>query len=149
MDLAATRLRTLVLLAVVAGAVGWTLAEVAYGRLVSLPPYAPVTAALIAAFEGVLAKVVWDAVRGRGRGRAMHPLQVARALVLAKASSVAGALLMGFYGGLLVWTYPRRGRIAAAADDALVAGLSVGGCLLLVLAAVLLERSCRTPLDRR
>ena len=139
-----TRWRTLLLLSLVCAAVGWGLAEFAYGSLVSLPVYAPLTAGLIAVFEAVLAKVVSDKLRGRSRGRAMHPLQVARAAALAKASSAAGALLLGGYAGLFAWTFPRSSRLAAAGGDALVAGLSAVACLLLVVAALLLERSCRT-----
>ncbi|MGB8650099.1 MAG: DUF3180 domain-containing protein [Mycobacteriales bacterium] len=140
-----TRWTTVVALALGAGLLGWLVADRAYGDLVTLPVYAPVTALIIALFELGLAKVVADKVRGRSPGRPMHPLQVARAAVLAKASSTAGALLLGLYGGLFAWTFPRRDKLAAASHDALVAGLSAGACLLLLVAALLLERSCRTP----
>lgn len=141
----ATRLRTLLLLALVTGVLGWALAAAAYGSLAALPAYAPVTAVLIALFEAGLARTVSLRVRGRAPGRQLHPLQVARALVLAKASSAGGALLAGLYGGLFVWTFGRRDLLAAAAADSTVAGLSAGACLLLAGAALLLERSCRTP----
>ncbi len=143
-----TRWRTLVGAALLTAGFGWLLAELAYGGLAALPAYGPLTAVLIAAFEGVLAKVVHEKVRGRAPGRAMHPLQIARAAALAKASSAAGSLLLGLYAGLFAWTYPRRARLAAASHDALVAGLSAAACLLLVVAALLLERSCRTPAAR-
>ena len=112
---------------------------------------APVTLVLLAVFELGLAKVVADRLahrrddRGRPRGRPLHPMQIARAAVLAKASSTTGAVLLGAYGGLLAWTLPRRAELAAAGDDALVAGLSALAALLLVVAALLLERACRTP----
>ena len=140
-----TRLVHLLGLALLTGVVGWLLADQAYGSLVALPTYAPVTAGLIALFELGLARVVSQKVRGRSTGKPMHPLQVARAAVLAKASSVTGALLGGLYGGFFVWTFRERDRLAAAEHDALVAGVSVGASLLLVVAALLLERSCRTP----
>lgn len=140
-----TRLRTLLLLALVTGVLAWGLAAVAYGSLATLPGYAPVTAGLIALFEGGLARTVSLRVRGRAPGRQLHPLQVARALVLAKASSTGGALLAGLYAGLFVWTFGQRDRLAAAASDSVVAGLSAVACLVLVIAALLLERSCRTP----
>ena len=143
-----TRVRTLLLAALVTGLLGYLLAAVAYGRLVDLPAYAPVTAGVIAAFELGLAKVVRDKVTGRSTHRPMHPLQVARAVALAKASSAAGALLLGLYAGLLAWTYPRRAQLAAAGADTGVAALSAGACLVLVVAALLLERSCRTPSRR-
>ena len=140
-----TRVRTLMLLALVTGLLGYGLAALAYGSLAALPAYAPVTAVLIALFEGGLARTVSLRVRGRAPGRQLHPLQVARALVLAKASSAGGALLLGLYAGLFVWTFSQRDRLAAAAADSTVAGLSAGACLLLVVTALLLERSCRTP----
>ena len=141
----ATSLRMLLLLAVVMGGAGWLLADQAYGSLVRLPGYAPATAVIIAAFELGLAKTIADQINHRSSGRGMHPLQVARALALAKASSAAGALLLGLYSGLFGWTFPRRGTIAAASHDALVSGVSAGAALLLVVAALVLERSCRTP----
>ena len=140
-------MRSLVLAAAVAAVVGYALAELAYGSLVDLPVYGPVTAVVIAAFELSLAKIIRDKVRGRSTRRSMHPMQIARAAALAKASSSAGSLLLGLYAGLLAWTFPRRGQLAAAGADARVAGLAVLACLALVAAALLLERSCRTPPD--
>lgn len=146
-----TRWRTLALLALLTGVLGWLLAQLAYGDLVTLPAYAALTAGVLAAFEAILARTVADRVRGRRIApgvrspRPMHPLQVVRALALAKASSAAGALLFGLYGGLAVWTFPRRDRLVAAAEDTQVAVLSALACLLLVGAAMALERACRTP----
>jgi len=140
-----TRWRNLLAVAGVAALVGFTVADRAYGDLVSLPTYGPVTAVLIALFELGLARVVSQKVRGRSSGKPMHPLQVARAVVLAKASSVAGALLSGLYAGFFTWTFGERDRLAAAGHDALVSGLSSAASLLLVLSALLLERACRIP----
>lgn len=140
-----TSWRSLLVAALATGVLGWVLFAAAYGDLVKLPTYAAVTAGLMAVFELVLARVVSQKVRGVVRGRQLHPLQIARAAVLAKASSMAGALLFGLYAGFFSWLLPRSDRVAAANDDALVAGISGGACLLLVVAALLLERSCRTP----
>jgi hypothetical protein len=139
-----TRLRHLLAMAVLTGLLGWFVIDTRTGDLLSLPYLAPITAGLIALFELGLAKVVRDKVHGRSRGRQMHPLQVARALVLAKASSATGALLAGLYAGLLVWFLQHNG-LRVAASNATVAAVSVGACLLLVLAALLLERACRAP----
>jgi hypothetical protein len=140
-----TRWTNLLGTTVLTGVLGWVLADRAYGDLVSLPTYAPVTAVLIAFFELGLARVISQKVRGRSSGRPMHPLQVARAVVLAKASSVAGALLLGLYAGFFTWTFSERDRLAAAGHDAVVSGISAGASLLLVVGALLLERACRTP----
>jgi chromate transport protein ChrA len=96
--------------AILAGILGWVLFAAAYGSLVKLPTYAAVTAGLMAVFELVLARVVRDKVRGVHRGRQMHPLQIARAAALAKASSMAGALLFGLYAGFFTWLLPRGER---------------------------------------
>ena len=78
-------------------------------------------------------------------GRALHPLQVARAVVLARASSAGGAVLLGGYAGLLAHVLPLQAEQARA--DALVSAVSAGAALLLLAAALLLERACRTPTD--
>ena len=140
------------LLALVAGfaVLLYVLADRAYGSVPTLPAYAPVTLVLLAVTELGMARVVADrlAHRGRPRGRALHPMQVARAAVLAKASSVTGAVLLGAYGGLFAWTLPRRAELAVAERDALVAGITALSALALVVAALVLERACRAPDDR-
>lgn len=142
-----SRMPTLLAMVLCAGVVGWLVANGAYGDLVALPAAAPLTAAIIAAFELGLARVVGRKVRGLSRGKPMHPLQVARAAVLAKASSATGALLAGFYGGFFTWVV-RRTELRAAQHDAWVSGWSAIACLGLLVAALLLERACRTPTSR-
>jgi purine-cytosine permease-like protein len=146
-----TRPRTLLLLVLGFGALAYLVAAVAYGSLPVLPRYAPVSVVLLAVVELGMAKVVRDRLahrlddRGRPKGRPLHPMQVARAAVLAKASSAGGAVLLGAYGGLLAWTLPRRGVLLATERDASVAAFSAVGCLGLVVAALVLERACRRP----
>lgn len=140
-----TRLRALLVCAVVGLVAGYLLADAVYSDLPPLPRYTPVTLLLIAVVELGLAKVVRDRVRGQARrgGRQLHPLQVARAVALAKASSPTGSLLGGLYAGLLVWLLPRDAQ--QAHSDAVVCLVTVAAAVLLVVAALLLERSCRTP----
>ena len=75
----------------------------------------------------------------------LHPVQVARAAALAKASSLTGAAVLGGYAGLLGWTAPRADTLAAAVDDLVVVSLSALAGLALLIAALLLERACRVP----
>ena len=146
-----TRLSVLAALAVACAAVAYALADAAYGSLPAVPTGAPVPLAVVAAVEAVLAKVVRDRVQhrtgrdGRPPGRPLHPVQVARAAALAKASSPAGALLLGLYGGLFVWAALAADALAAAADEVVVLGLTALASLALVVAALLLERACRVP----
>ncbi len=128
-----------------AGVLGWLLLAGAYGDLVKLPTYAAVSAGVMAGFELVLARVVSQKVRGVSRGKPMHALQVARAAALAKASSAAGALLLGLYAGFALWLLPGSGSNAAKGDDLVVSLVCAGTCLVLLVAALLLERACRTP----
>jgi hypothetical protein len=96
-----------------------------------------------------MARVIRERLAHRSRpgARPLHPMQVARAAALAKASSTAGAVLLGIYAGLLAWTLPRGSELLGAERDALVAGLSALSCLALVAAALVLERACRVPED--
>jgi hypothetical protein len=129
----------------------YVLAALAYSSLPRLPGFAPVSIVLLTIAELGIARVVRDRLALRRRagtapvGRRLDPMQVARAAVLAKASSAGGAVLLGCYAGLLAWTLPRAGRIAVAEQDALVAGLSALASAGLVAAALSLERACRTP----
>jgi hypothetical protein len=147
-----TRVRTLVAVAAVAALVSFLVARASYTALPVLPVFAPVSLVLLVVVELGMAKVVRDRVQRRSAGalgrpprRPLHPISVARAAALAKASSVAGALLGGAYAGIFAWAAPRRGDLPRTEGDALVAGVSTVACVALVVAALLLERACRVP----
>lgn len=143
----ATRYRTLLALAVLTGVLGWLFIDLRTGGLLSLPYLAPLTAGLIAVFELGLTKVVRDKVRRASTGRQLHPLQIARAVVLARASSATGALLAGLYAGLGLWFF-QHNQLRVASDNVVVAIVSVAASALLIVAALLLEHACRTPRQR-
>jgi hypothetical protein len=148
-----TRPGVLVQLVLGFGLLVYVLASLAYAELPRLPRFAPVSIVLLAVAEVGIARVVRDRLsvhqrQGAGApapGRVLHPVQIARAAVLAKASSAGGAVLLGCYAGLLAWTLPRAPGVAIMEQDALVAGLSALSSAALVLAALALERACRTP----
>lgn len=146
-----TRPSLLVALAAGFAVLGYLLADLAYGSVPTLPLSAPVTLALLAVAEGGMAKVVRDRVQhrrgrdGRPPRRPLHPVQVARAAALAKASSPTGAVVLGGYAGLFAWTARISDTNEAASRDVVVSGLSALAGLALVVAAVLLERACRVP----
>lgn len=143
-----TRLPVLLLALLVAGACGYVLTETAYSSIPPLPAYAPIGLLLLAVVELGMSRIIRGKVRGaRPAGRPLHPMQVARAAVLAKASSLGGSLVAGVYGGIFLWTFGRRDQLATYSADARVAGLSALTALLLAGAALLLERACRTPDD--
>ncbi len=140
-----TRLRGLLVLLLVGAVLGALLVRAAYADLPPLPLYAPVTMVLLAVAELGMAKIVRDRVQGRARrgARPLHPMQVARAAALAKATSPAGALLLGAYAGMLLQLLPKEAQQATA--DAWVSAASALSALGLVVAALLLERACRLP----
>lgn len=144
-----TRLSTLLGLAVGFALLAYLVAATAYSSLPELPPYAAVSLVLLTIAELGMARVVRERLAHRSRpgARVLHPMQVARAAALAKASSTAGAVLLGVYAGFLAWTLPRGDQLLGADRDTLVAGLSALSCLALVAAALVLERACRVPED--
>ena len=75
----------------------------------------------------------------------VDPLTVVRYVVLAKASSIVGALFAGFFGAIGIWLLVSRGRLAAASTDLPPAIGGFFGALLLLIGALLLERACRVP----
>ena len=100
---------------------------------------------------GVAEAIGGRALRARIRHepgtRPVQPLVAARAVLLAKASSVAGAVVGGAWLGLLVFTAPQAGTIPAAASDTAAAAVGLGCALVLVGGALWLEHCCRTPDD--
>ena len=57
----------------------------------------------LAAFEAFLARTTKARIDRKPGAPPLDPLAVARYVVLAKASSPAGAIFSGLYGGTLVW----------------------------------------------
>lgn len=135
---------TLLVAAVAAGAVAWLITKTAYGSMPKLPWLPPVSIFALAVVEAVMARTTKSRIEHRPGTARVDPLSVARFVVLAKASALAGALIAGAYGGVLLFLLTHR-NLSAATDDtpAAVAGL-VGGAALVV-AGLLLERACRVP----
>jgi hypothetical protein len=139
-----TRPRVLLLTGVLAAAITWALLTVVYA---DLPPlsWTGVPALLIAAAaEAYTGRDLHARIEGRAGAKPAPPLFVARMVALAKASSLAAALLagvsagfVGYLSGMLDATTPRNDMIAA--------GLSFASSLVLLAAALYLEYCCRVP----
>nr|WP_276612194.1 DUF3180 domain-containing protein [Kineococcus vitellinus] len=80
------------------------------------------------------------------RSRRIDALRAARTAALAKAASVAGALLTGLFTGVVVHYLPTL-DIAARRTQALVGAADVVASVLLLAAGLLVERYCRVPPD--
>jgi uncharacterized membrane protein len=137
-----TRLPVLLAVVLVVGVLTWALARTAYGQLPPLPVIAPISLLLLALVEGFSALSVRDRLAGRPGTRPILPLQVARYAALGKAGAAAGGLFTGLFGGLLGYLLPELGK-PAYSRDAWVSAAGVVTSLILVAAALALERACR------
>ncbi|MGN9910722.1 DUF3180 domain-containing protein [Phytohabitans sp. LJ34] len=138
-----TRPATLLVAGLAAAAVAWWMISSFYGDIPSLPWLPTVTLAALAVLEAYLAINTRQRIERRPGREPVDPLAVARYVVLAKASSLAGAIFAGFYAGLVGWLFLERTRAADNDIPAATAGLVAS--LALVGAALWLERSCRVP----
>ena len=131
-----------------AAAAGWLLLSVFYADMPRLPWLPTVVVGALAVAEALLANDTRGRIERRpGRPR-VDPLAVARYAVLAKASSLAGALYAGFSAGLLGWLAVKQwmdGPNRAIESDVPAAIAGVVASLALVGAALWLERACRVP----
>lgn len=142
-----TRLADLLITAGVVALLAYLLVRAAYGVLPSLPPLAGVTLAVLAVVELALAYTLKSRIERKPGTRPVQPLVAARAVALAKASAVAGAVMAGVWLGLLAFLLPRRSEITAAADDTPSAVIGAACAIALVAAALWLQHCCRTPED--
>lgn len=85
-----------------------------------------------------------DGQIGVGVGR-LHPLTVARSVVIAKASAWVGAIVAGWWLGVLVYLLPRRGELRIAGEDTPGAVVAAVSALALIVAAVWLQHCCKSP----
>ncbi|MEB3034748.1 DUF3180 domain-containing protein [[Mycobacterium] nativiensis] len=87
-----------------------------------------------------------DGEIGAGPGW-LHPLAVARTVVVAKASAWMGALVLGFWLGVVGYLLRQRSTLQVAAEDTGGAVVAAACALALLVAALWLENCCKSPLD--
>jgi hypothetical protein len=144
-----TRNRDLAAAALFAAVVGYLAAVFAYPKM--FPPITlwtglsllGVAAALAAWGVNVRAKIR-DGEIGDGPGR-LHPLAVARSVVIAKASAWVGAPVFGWWTGILVQLLPQRGVLRAADEDTAGVVVAAISALALMVAGLWLQHCCKSP----
>jgi hypothetical protein len=142
-----TRPRDLAAVAIIAGLLAHLLLRLAYDSLPPMPALAGSTLFVIAVVEVVLAFSLRSRIQRRQGARPVQPLTAARAVALAKASSVLGALMFGAWTGLLIYVIPVRDSFPAASKDLVAAVVGVISALALTAAALWLEHCCKTPTE--
>jgi Na+/melibiose symporter-like transporter len=128
-------------------ALTWLLLRVVYNSLPPLP-WTGIPALVFVAFaEAWSGRGLRRRILGREGTKPPDPLFVSRMLVLAKASSMAAALIAGLTLGFIGYL---SGQLAAATprNDIITAGITCAAALLLVAAALYLEFCCRVPEGR-
>jgi Protein of unknown function (DUF3180) len=139
-----TRPGTLAGIFVLCTLAAWLAVRVTFVSLPLLPigPI-PVLVALALA-EAVAGRNVRGRISGRIPGKPLAPIAVARLVALAKASSAAAAAIGGLLAGYLAYVLGQLDKTVPA-RDARVAGITLGCALVLVAAALYLERCCQAP----
>jgi Protein of unknown function (DUF3180) len=140
-----TKVANLIVSALVTAAVAWLVMKQYFADIPNVTWLAGLTLAGLAVVEGIAAHNTKARIDQRPRSGALNPLFIARLAVLAKASSLAGAIFAGAYGGVAAWALSERGQLNVADANLPPSIGGLVGSLALVAAALLLERSCRVP----
>jgi uncharacterized protein DUF3180 len=141
-----TRVSTLVVVTGACAALGWLLIRLVYQQLPPLP-WTGAPALLIAAVaEAFAGRDLKARIAGRRGLKPAAPLFVSRMVALAKASSLAAAIIAGFAAGFDIYL---AGSLTASVprEDALTAVVTFVAAVLLACAALYLEYCCRVPGD--
>jgi hypothetical protein len=139
----------LLLVALVAAAAGWVIADWVdgQGRLPTVPWLAVLIVWVVAGFVAARALVarrrLHPSASAPERPR-MAPLVAARTAALALAGSRTGAVVLGLYGGTALRLLAET-SVAAGREQLLAAGLASLGGLVLAVLSLWLERICRLP----
>jgi hypothetical protein len=145
-----TRKRELTAAAIVAALVGYLLVVQLYRWFPPITLWTGLPLLAVAVGEAVWARQVRSKINaaeiGDGPGW-LHPLAVARSLLVAKASAWVGALVLGWWVGVLVYLLPRRSWLRVAGQDTAGAAVAAVSALALLVAALWLQHCCKSPPD--
>ena len=142
-----TRPLHLVLLAVLGGGLAWFLqtALAVSGNAIIIPPFTlAVALVLIAVIIVVMALPVRRVSRGLAKAR-VDPFYATRVVLIAKASSLSGALLAGAGVGIAAFLLSRT--VLPGVGSITMALASAVGAILLLVAGLIAEHWCFIPPD--
>ncbi|WP_199254330.1 DUF3180 domain-containing protein [Mycolicibacterium mengxianglii] len=145
-----TRKRDLAAAAIAAAVVGYVLVLMTYRYFPPLTVWTGMSLAAVGIAEAgwgrhIRAKISEGEI-GVGGGR-LHPLAVARSVVIAKASAWMGAVVLGWWIAVLAYLIPRRATVRVAGEDTAGAVVAALCALALVAAALWLQHCCKSPED--
>jgi hypothetical protein len=129
----------------VAGAIAaWFAVRATFANLPPLPWTAVPALLLLSLGELLLGRNLRARLAGRPGAKPVQPMAVPRVVALAKASSTAGAVFCGIAVGTVIYTIGSLDK-PVPRQDALTAGITAIAGVVLIAAALYLERSCRAP----
>jgi len=143
-----TRKRDLAAVVIGAGVISYLLVLLLYRYFPPLTLWTGVSLAAVAVAEAgwafhIKAKISNGEV-GVGAGR-LHPIAVARSVVIATASAWVGAAVAGWWFGVLAYLLPRRETLRVAGEDTGGAVVAAVSALALAAAALWLQHCCKSP----
>lgn len=145
-----TRKRDVTAAAVVAAVISYLAVELLYRWFPPITVWTGVWLLVAAIAEAAWGRYVGGKIDegqiGVGPGW-LHPLTVARTVVVAKASAWMGALVLGFWLGVLGYLLPHRSTLRVAAEDTAGAVVAAASALALLIAALWLQHCCKSPQD--
>ncbi|ORW09057.1 DUF3180 domain-containing protein [Mycobacterium kyorinense] len=145
-----TRKRDLTAAVIGAAVVGYLLVVLTYRWFPPITVWTGLSLLAVAVAEAGWARYVRtkisDGEIGDGPGW-LHPLAVARSLMIAKASAWVGALVLGWWIGVLAYLLPRRSWLRVAGEDTAGTAVAAVSALALVVAALWLQHCCKSPQD--
>jgi hypothetical protein len=142
-----TRARDLVIAGIVAGIVVNLFLQLDYDSVPPLPLLAGATFLVIAVVETWFAFSLRSRINRKPGTTPIRALTAVRAVALAKASSLIGAVMAGAWLGVLVYVLPLTDQISVAGGDTRSCIVGVVSAAGLIAAGLWLEHCCRTPED--
>ncbi|AGB26087.1 Protein of unknown function (DUF3180) [Mycobacterium sp. JS623] len=143
-----TRKRDLTAATVLAAVVGYMFVVLVYRYFPPITVWTGVSLLAVAIAEAGWAFFVRAKINNNEIGDArgwLHPLAVARSVMIAKASAWVGALVFGWWIAVVVYVLPRRGALRVAGEDTAGAVVAAVCALALVIAALWLQHCCKSP----
>jgi hypothetical protein len=145
-----TRKRELLAATAVAAVLGYLLITLTYRWFPPITVWTGLSLGAVAVAEAGWAFYLRSKISageiGAGPGW-VHPLAVARSVTIAKASAWVGALVLGWWLGVLAYLLPRRATLRVAGEDTAGALVAAVAALALVVAALWLQHCCRSPTE--
>lgn len=139
-----TRLSSLTIVALGFATVTWLILRAVYQSLPALPWTGIPALLLVAGAEAITGRDVRRRIARRPGTKPVHPLAVSRILVLAKATSLTGAVVAGITLGFVGYLSSQL-TASTPRHDFIFAALTCGAAVLLIAVALYLEHCCRVP----